>query len=58
MGKAKEYDPPTSVRLDPETLAKLKKIGEREGDRSVGSIIKEAVMELINRKEGERRKKR
>ena len=58
MGKAKKYDPPTSVRLDPETLAKLETIGKEEGDRSVGSIIKEALGELIARKENERRRKK
>jgi predicted transcriptional regulator len=58
MGKAKEYDPPTSVRFDPRTLGKLKKIGEEEGDRSVGSIVKQAVQEFIDRREGERRRKK
>ena len=57
MGKTKKYDPPTSVRLDPETVAKLKKIGEQEGDRSVGSIIKQAVQEFVQRWEARGKKK-
>jgi predicted transcriptional regulator len=54
---AEKRDPPTSLRLDPGMLARLKRIKTAEGDRSISSIIKQAVEEFITRWEAGKKKK-
>ncbi len=54
---AEKRESPTSVRLDPKMQTRLKKIKEAEGGRSVGSILKQAVQEFIERWEAGRKKK-
>jgi predicted transcriptional regulator len=51
-----KHQPPTSVRLEPAMKKRLDKISEAEGKRSVGSIIKQAVQEFIERWEANRKK--
>jgi len=54
---AKKRESPTSVRLDPDMQAKLKRIQEVEGGRSLVSILKQAIQEFIEKWEAGRKKK-
>jgi len=49
--------PPTSVRLEPAMKKRLDKISEAEGKRSVGSIIKQAIQEFVERWEARKKRK-
>jgi len=45
----KKYGLPTTVRLNPKTIEKLRKIGEKE-DRKLSYLIQKAVEEYLERR--------